>query len=234
VDYEYRTLTVTPPVLQQEVVIRETNAYNEQLIFDDKSEQLDALVSYWASVVQSIGEIKKPVKKNFYDLTEPDRIFLGIEIFKLSISETLSLSGPCAACGDPANFVVDLNTLDLIPLPEGATPGDPTFSVTLPRTKNVVVFGYRTGHQEMAELKNEEFNPSRTAWKAIRSVNGDTDIKLSDIMRWPLADHVVLRKAIVDRQCGYDTRVRFRHKCGKSTVMNIISDPSFLAPGLAW
>lgn len=232
--YEYRKIEVVPPVLQLPIVLKETNAFGELNIYSEFASPVEALVEYWMSAIVSIGDNKSPTKDDFYKLTEPDRIFVGIENFKLSVSDELTLTGPCAGCGEPANFKIDLKKLDLLPIPDGATPPDPTFTLTLPRTKHVVVVGYRTGYQELEEMKVKDFNPSRTTWRAIRSVDGDPKVKLSQIMEWPLADHIELRKFILEKQCGYDTRVKFIHSCGRRLTMNLITDPSFLTPGLAW
>lgn len=232
--YEYRTIDVVLPVRGETVKIQETNAFSEQGMFKEGLTGIEGIVDYWVSSIKAIGENNSPTRKDFYDLTEPDRVFISIENFKVSISDTILLTGPCAGCGEPANFEVPLNSLDLIPIPDGATPPDPLFTVTLPRTKHVVIFGYRTGHQELEEMSNSEFNPSKTVWRAIRSVDGKTNVKLQEIMAWPMADHIALRREVLSKQCGYDTRVKFVHSCGRRLTMNLISDPSFLTPGLAW
>ena len=232
---EYLTKDLVLPASRRRAVIREANAFSEQLVFESDKDTIDALIDFWSSLLISLdGGKEKPDRKQFIELVEPDRIFLGIEIYKLSISDTLVLTSTCDKCGEPANYSVDLNSLDLIPLPPDMDEKSLTFTVTLPRTGHVVVLGYRTGEDELEEMNTKGFNPSRMAWKAIRSVDGSSDIKLSQVMEWPLADHVALRKAIIDHQCGYDTRVKFTHKCGKKMVVNLLADPSFLTPGLAF
>jgi len=232
---EYLTNTITLPASGFTAIIREANAFSEQLLFEATGDTLSALFDFWVSLIVELNG-KSPVDKDdFLKLAEPDRVAIGLTIYKLiSADGSLTLTTRCEYCGDPANFKIKIDELDYVPLPEGAVQPDPTFSIVLPRQGFKVVFGYRNGFDELEEMNTKGFNPTRTTWKAIRSIDGDIDIKLSRLMEWPLADHIALRKAITEAHCGYDTRVRFAHKCGKSMVVNLIADPSFLTPGLSW
>ena len=229
---EYRTKEFTLPVSGALCIVREADANAEYLLTGDKR-VAEAFPDYWAYLTRQIGDIHRPTTSQFLDLLEPDRISIAIEIFRVTMGDELKLSGECAGCGEPVNYVVDLGELDFIPLPEGVSGPDPTFEIELPRSRHRVIWGFRTGHQEIEELRMKGFNPSRSVFRAIRSIDGNMDFKLHDVMAWPLMDHRALRNDIASKMVGYDTRVRFTHGCGRGQVVNILSDPSFLMPGLA-
>lgn len=230
---DYLTKTITLPVSGLEAVIREADGNAERLLFARQQEMHKALPDYWAKLTVRLGTQEKVAASDVLNLLTPDQEFLAIEIYRLTIGDTLSLTGNCGSCGKSAGYEVDLSKLDRLPLPDGAVGPDPTFEVVLPRTGHRVVFGYLTGKQEQEELEIEGFDPGRMEFKAIRSIDGSTDVKFRLVQAWPLADHKALRAAMRDNRCGYDTRVRFTHSCGKAQVMNILLDPSFLLPGLA-
>lgn len=230
---DYLTKAIALPVSGMEAVIREADGNAERLLFARQNEIHKALPDYWAKLTVRLGANEAVSAADVLSLRTPDQEFLAIEIYRLSMGDTLQLTGNCANCGRPAGYEVDVSKLDIIPLPDGAIAPDPTFEVTLPRSGHRVVFGYLTGKQEQEELEIEGFDPGRMEFKAIRSVDGSSDVKLRDVQKWPLADHRSLREAMRANRCGYDARVRFMHSCGKAQVMNILLDPSFLLPGLA-
>lgn len=229
---EYFRKTITLPICGQEAVIREADANAEDLLWEHKERLHKAYPQYWAYLTERLGDKTKVTAEDILQLLVPDQQYLALEIWRLTKGDRLELEGSCPHCGKPANYEVDLTGLDVLPLPEGSVPPDPLFDVVLPRSGHTVTLGYLTGKQELAELEIEGFNPTRMVFGAIRAIDGDSKVKLSDVRAWPLADHAAMRKAIKDNRCGLDTRVRFTHTCGRSVVMDLLTDPSFLLPGL--
>jgi len=230
---QYRTRDFILPASQQICEVREADGNAEQILWDNINRIDRALPRYWAGLINHIGDIECPTPKQFQDLVEPDRIAISIEIFRATVpNDVLVLSGECPGCGEPDGYEVDLGALDNLPLPLGAEPPDPTFSITLPRSGQKVLWGYRTGHDEVEELRAKGFDPTRQTWKAIRTIDGSDKFHLRDILAWPIEDHRALRQHIAENMCGYDTRVRFTHDCGRARTVNLLSDPSFLMPGL--
>ncbi len=224
--------TITLPVCGKEAVIRPMDGYAENILFCD-GKFFRVFPRFWASLTIRLGDKTPATTDDILDLVLPDQHFLAIEIYRLTFGDELVLSSTCANCGKPYNLAVDLGALDLVPLPAGSDPTDPVFEMIMPVSKDRVKFGYVTGRMEMKELELEGFDPVRMEFNAIRSINGSTDFKLRDVMAKHLADHKALRKAILDKQCGYDTRIRLKHGCGREAVINLLIDPSFLTPGLA-
>jgi hypothetical protein len=230
--YEYRKKAVILPVTEKEAIVRQADATIEDILWDGQDRIDEVLPDYLAACTLKLGDIEKPTRKDILDLPLPDKYFLSIEIYRVTMGDSLILRGACGYCDEPAGYEVRLDQLDIIPKPEDAEGPDPMFYVTLPETGNRVGFGYRTGHHEMEEGKRKGVNLTRGSLQAIRSVNGSTEFRVSEVKAWPLPDHEALRRAIREKECGYDPRVRFKHKCGKSEVMNLTSDPSFLMPGV--
>jgi hypothetical protein len=232
-EYKFLTKEITLPVSGLQAVVKESDANAEDLLWAKGLENLHkALPDYWAALTLRIGDNERVGREDILSLLLPDQQFVAIEIFRVSTpDDILMLSGSLS--GDGAlSYAVNMGELDVIPLPDGAVGPDPTFIFKLPRTGHVVTYGYLTGRDELAELEIEGFNPTRMVFKAIRAIDGVPEVKLRDVKAWPLADHKALRADMKAKQCGYDTRVRFKDAGGKARVIDLLLDPSFLAPGL--
>jgi hypothetical protein len=180
-----------------------------------------------------LGDKDKIRAEDLLKLKNHDLDQIAIEIFRAgSIDDSLILRGRCPECKKSVNYAKDFDSLDFVPIPDGKTGPDPTWTFVTPRFKNEVVWGYLTGEQEAEQLDIPGFNPGRQVWKAIRSINGKTDFTLKDVLAWPIADHLALREEIQAKRCGYDTRIRLEHSCGNEVVMNLLTDPSFMMPGI--
>jgi len=226
-EYQYLTKTVTLPVSGLEAVIREADSFAEELITESNKGLAAALPDYWAYCTAKLGDKAPVTRDDVLALRTPDYKCLGIEIYRVTYGDTLILVND----DDPqeSGYAVDLKELDFLAMTAGP---DPTFKFTLPRTGHQIVYGYKTAAQDLEELELPGFQPTRMSFRAIRSVNGSTDIKLEAVKQWPGFDHKALRADMRKNQCGYDTRVRFRNKQGKAQVVDLFADPSFLLPGL--
>ncbi|MGB6068324.1 MAG: hypothetical protein WBG50_26240 [Desulfomonilaceae bacterium] len=239
-DYQHITKTVTLPACGLEAVVREPDGIAEDIIHQGLEKIQEALPKFWAYCTVRIGDKEKVRDKDVLDLFMPDINFLGIEIFRLTtpqdddmLRDRLLLTGICPHCGKPEKYQVNLGGLDLMPLPDGADPRDPEFDFTLPRSRHLVRFGYLRGRDDLASGDRGGFDLKGIEMAAIRSINGSPKFGRRDINQWPYADHRALRDEMEAKQCGYDTRVRFVHECGKSVVSNLLTDPSFVLLGLA-
>jgi len=227
-DYHYLTKTTTLPVSGIEAEIREADSYAEDCIdLDGERKLAEMLTDYWAYCTKRLGDNVNVTRDDILALRTPDQEWLAIEIYRLTYGDTITLVTDEGDGGHEA----DMGKLGIIPLPEGVTGPDPTFTFKLPRTGHTVVYGYRTGAQELEELNTPGFNPGRMVWLAIRTVDGQP-VKLRDVKKWPGFDHKALRKDMVKNRCGYDTRIRLHGRNGKTVVVNLFSNPSFLLPGL--
>lgn len=214
-------------------IVREQDGEAEQFLYDNAKQINRALPKYWAKLIVMLGDKEKVRSDDLIKLRTHDLDQIAVEIYRAgSIEDSLILRGRCPECKKPANYAKDLSTLDFLPIPDGKTGPDPTWTFTTPRFKHEIVWGYLTGEQELEQLDTPGFNPSRQVWKAIRSINGKTDFKLKDVLAWPIADHLALREEIQKKRCGYDPRIRLTHSCENEVVMNLLTDPSFMMPGI--
>jgi hypothetical protein len=228
----FLTRTITLPISGKEAVIREGDGYAERILYADNAKFHKKLPKYWAHLTLSLGGKAHPTDKDILDLLVPDQQVLAIEIHKFNYGSMLQLRGKCGSCGKPSNYEVDLDKLPLIPLPDGASGPDPTFEVRLPRSGKRVRFGYSNGHAEMEEADAVGFDPNRVDLSRIKEIDGVDHVSYEMVISLPLIDHRALREAIASKKCGYDMDVNFVHSCGASVSQNLITDPSFLMPGL--
>jgi hypothetical protein len=228
------TRTIKLPVSGKEAVIRAADGYAENILIRGMENLGRAYPQYWASLTEQLGDKIKPTTEDILKLYVPDQQFMAIENYRHTMGDIINLKTEDPKTGKPESFQVDLSKLDLKRLADGVDPDELEFEVILPATGYVVRWGLITGKQEQAELDIEGFDPTRMQFYAIRSVNGNKDVKLRDVMSWPLRDHKALRESIAadENRLGYDTRVRFKHKSGRESVVNILLNPSFLMPGL--
>ncbi len=230
-DYVEREFTLQ--IAGIECVVREQDANWEQYLYDNVKRYDEVLPNYWAGLTVKLGDKDKVKAEHLLKLRGPDLDQIAVEIFRAgTLDDSLILTGKCPECGKRVNYAKDLWTLDFLPIPDGKKGPDPTFEFVTPRLKNEIVWGYLTGEQEFEEKKTPGFRPGKQVWKAIRSINGNTDIKLNDILSWPIADHEATRAEMWKKRCGYDTRIRLEHSCGNEVVMNLLTDPSFMFPGV--
>ena len=229
---EYNTRESKLVVSALDIVVREADAKWRQYLYDNAKRYDEVLPNYWAGLTVSLGANEKVAAKDLLKLRSPDLDQIAIDIFRAGTKDdSLTLTGRCPDCNKRVNYVKDLSTLDFMPIPDGKTGPDPTFEFTTPRWRNDIVWGYLTGEQEFEEKKTPGLRPGKQVWKAIRSVNGNTDVKLRDVLAWPSADHEAILEEMWDKRCGYDTRIRLDH-CGDEVVMNLLTDPSFTLQGI--
>ncbi len=215
-----------------DVVVRGADGNWEQYLYDNAKRYDEALPKYWAGLTVRLGDDEKVTADKLLKLRGPDLDQIAVEIFRAGKSDDqLLLTSRCPECNKRVNYAKDLSTLDFIPIPDGQTGPDPTFEFVTPELRNEVVWGYLTGEQEFEEKKTPGFRPGKQSWKAIRSVNGDTDVKLKDVLAWPIDDHEAIREEMWSKRCGYDTRIRLEH-CDDEVVINLLTDPSFMFRGI--
>ena len=222
-----------------DVTVKAANAHAEKILWDNQDNMVVALPQYWTACTLEFDG-KKPREKDILDLRIVDQQFLAIKICRATKKKPgtdkaeLIINAVCPGkkCGKAVQYVKDLDTLDFVPCPEGATLPDPTFELVLPWTKHHIVYGQLNGRQEMEQLEHEGFDPARYVWKAIRSVDGEKNVKLEDVMEWPLGDHEALREDIARNKWGYDTRVEFTHTCKTKYVVDLLTHSAFMMPGV--
>jgi hypothetical protein len=230
--YKYAEKTVTLPVSQREAVIREGDGYAERILYGDLDKLAARLPDYWAHLTERIGDARPIKREHILELLVPDQEFLAVEIHRLNYGDELELRTSCS-CGATDYGTIDLGKLPLIPLPEAATPPDPEWTITLPRTGDQVVFGFTTTAQEIEETETPGVDPNRFDFRAVRRLGSNDDPSYEDVLHLPLADKRALRRAIASKRCGYDVVVESTcAKCGRGTSLNLLQDPGFLLPGL--
>ena len=230
---EKLTRVITLPVSQYQATIKEGDGYAEKLLFENQDKIHLAFPGFWSHLTEKLGEKTKPSAEDILNLTLPDQHVLAIEIFKLSYGNILKLTNKCGKCGKPADYDVDLNKLEMLPVPDGSIPPDPVSKLKLPRSKLNITIGYIRGFQELEEQSADSFDPNRFDMKNVRSIEGKDKVSYEEIIALPLLDHKVIRETVKARECGYVTEVTFKHGCGNQITQNILTDPSFLMPGFA-
>jgi hypothetical protein len=236
---DYNVETYKLPDAGVDVTVKAADATAEKHLWDNQDNMVVGLPKYWAACTLDLDG-KKPDEDAILDLRIVDQRFLAIKICRATKKKPgtqvaeLIINAVCPGkkCGKPVTYRKDLDSLDFVPCPEGATLPDPTFELTLPWSNHHIVWGQLTGRQEMEQMETEGFDPARHAWKAIRSVDGDPKIKLATVMAWPLEDHKAIRNDVIKNTWGYDTRVEFTHKCGAKYVVDLLTHPAFMMPGL--
>jgi hypothetical protein len=225
--------TVTLPVSGKTALIREGDGYAEELLFRHEEKLHQALPDYWAYLTLKLGDKEKPDRDDILDLFVPDQRLLAIEIHRLSYGDELELESPCPFCGRAAALSVPLDKLEFTPLPEGLEPGDPTWSVKLPRSGKTVTLGFIRGREDLEDAETG-FNPNRFDFKAVRAIAGEERVRYEAIRSLPLMDKKVLRREIAKMRVGYDTTVNVTcpaQGCGKRYTVNVLTDPGFLFAG---
>jgi hypothetical protein len=222
------------PISGYSAVVREIDGNAERLLWLKGTEDLGAaLPDYWAYLTVKLGEVERPGRNDILALRAPDQEALPIGIYRCTVGDELVLTTPCARCGESANYTVDLSQLEMAPAQEGVTgPPDPTYEVVLPRTGHRVIWGFLTGHEERELMEVEGFDSTRRVWKSIRSINGKTGVKPAEVNNLPIMDIKTIRADMKARRCGYDPVVKFKHSCGYRMEVNLLMDPSFIAPGV--
>ena len=226
-----KTRTRILPVSGREIVVKAPDGEAEGLLIDNFDELERHMPTYYLMCTVGIDG-NKPTIDDILNLREPDQETVSMEIGVLSVIDgKLRLSGPCPRCDQPANYVVNLEKLDYIELPEDLSGPDPTWEVRLPDSGATAIVGWITGHEELSLLSHKDLKLVRREHARIRSIDGEKPT-LAQIKKLNSPDHYAIRQSFVDRRCGYDTRVSFHHKCKKTVWMNILTDPSFLMPGI--
>lgn len=229
---ESLTDTFRLPVCGLEAVISEPDGNDETTVYSRGKSRARALAAFWARCLVRLGDIEKPGVDDLLKLLEPDYIQIGLHVHCLATAKsTIVLKGACGRCGKPNAATIDLEKwMDPTP-PVDLTPPAPTWQITLPRTGHLVVYGYATAGQELAELEREDIDLNRMDLMHIRTVNG-SPVKFREVAGWPMPDHIALREAIKARQEWYETRIGVRHSCGFWEEINLMLDPTFLSPGV--
>lgn len=225
-------------VSKKRAVIRETDGDTDDILVQPGKRMHEMIPEYLAAVTVSIGDKTPVTPDDILDLLVPDQEFLAIEIAKLTNDdEPIIVRDECDDCpDDPVGIGVDLAELHLRQLPEGAEGPDPVFEIFLPRSNQLAAYGYLTGRQEMALLRNlvnGQIDASRSMYDRLRSLGGvaKPELKLRHVRELRGRDRSVLREAMDNYPCGYDGRVSWRcARCGKIKVINLLSHMGFFFP----
>lgn len=225
------TREITLPASGKVARIREGDGHADRILFENRAGLHEALPSYLAYLVTELDG--NPVERDdILGLLVPDRRFLQIECSRLNYGDELKLRDACMSCGEVHDWEVNLAELDVIALPDGVAPGDPTREVTLKRSGHRVTFGFLTARDAMHNDGAEKFDPIRIAHQAIRSMDGAERPSYEKVKALPLADHAQLREAMANFSVGYDTSVTFTcPNAGKKVTKDIAQDSGFLLRG---
>lgn len=222
------------PACKKQARIMESDGEAERIISLNLDDLIHAYPRFWAHLTLEIDG-KKPTTDDILDLAVPDQRFLAIEIWRLGYGDILTLCSRCDKCGLPLDFNVPLDKLPLLPLPSDCSPPDPTWSVKLPRDGATVVMGYMNGRQELEESEAGTLDLNRIDFKSIRSFGGKNDFSYETIKSLVGRDHKAIRQAAKQHQCGYDTNIKAKcTHCQKAQVVDLMSDPTFVFPGLVF
>lgn len=227
---DYLTETVTLPVSAHQAVIREADGHAERLLYSRGNAVDKALPGYVARLTVELNG-KRPSEEDILNLAVPDFHFLLIRIQQLSYAEPVVLQQECPNCRASASYAVPLDKLDMLPLPEGGEPADPTWEVELPRSKRRVTWGYPTARDELNRT-DEGIDPTSIELRHIRQIDG-AEATEAAVMALSRGDVKWLRREITAQRCGYDNWIRFTHECGYQMELNLLIDPGFLWAGLA-
>jgi len=232
---ELLTAEVMAPLNGKTYVLVEGTGYSERQLLKKGKRLHQVIPDYLASLISSAdGEPCKT--SDVLQLLVPDYEFLLIESYKNCFDSSLSFMNVSSNCGSMNSHIVNLSELPMIPLPENCTGGtDPVIDIVLPRTKLRARVGFLTVQNDM--ILNEQMSSQGSAdlnqgdYLSLRMLEGCDPVSYEDVVKLPLMDHKVIRKARRELVAGYDPLVSLVcESCGNYDVTNILGLRDFLFP----
>lgn len=228
------TRTKILPVSGLELTTKKPDGVAEDLLATNLNRMQEVLPDYWMRCIVSLGEYGKPNRKQLLDLTVQDQRVTAVEIGRCAYPKgKMKLGGLCPNCGYPLSVDANLDDMDedYRDFPEDIERDNPEWLVEVEEIGSVVTLGYITGHDELLLRKKKGF--MHTLHRHIKAIDGDTNVRYSTVVAWESDVHRLLRESIQDHDCGYNTMTHFVHdECGKAVNYDLLTDPSFLMPGL--
>lgn len=224
------------PVSGMELTTRKPDGNAEQLLATNLHRIQEVLPDYWIHCIVSLGDGGKPDRKQILDLTVQDQRVIAVEIGRCAYPKgEMKLGGSCPHCGRPLRLTARLDDLDddYRDMPDDLRDGQTEWDVEIPEIDSTVTLGYITGHDELWLRKKKGL--LYTLHRHIKAVNGATSVPFSTVLGWDSAVHRTLRESVQEHDCGYNTMMYFIHEesnCNKAINYDLLTDPSFLMPGL--
>ena len=232
---EKLTNTITLPICQKAVTIREGDGYSDKILLKKNKKLYETYPEYLASLIVDIDGKERIKKKDVLDLFAPDQEYLAIECYKLNYGTDFRFLFICPACEHEEEHVVDLEKLEFKELPVEFQSTDPVVEGKLPRSGKRVTIGMLNGHQESLLLEQIIAGPvvdtNQAAFQAIRFIDGSRDFSYEDVINFVQADLREIRRLRKKLLCGYDTEVVVKcPDCGEKSSINLMTSRDFLLP----
>ncbi len=232
---EKLTNTITLPISNKEVTIREGDGYSDKILLKKNKKLYETYPEYLASLIVDIDGKERVNKKDVLDLFAPDQEFLAIECFKLNYGNEFHFNFTCPVCEVSEEHSVDLEGLEFKDLPDAIKNTDPVVEGKLPRSGKRVTVGMLTGHQESILLEQIISGPvvdsNQAAYQSIRFIDGSKDFSYEDIINLVQADLREIRRLRKKLICGYDTEIVVKcTECGEKSSINLMTSRDFLLP----
>ena len=228
------TRTKILPVSGLELTTKKPDGEAEELLSTNLNRMQEVLPDYWIHSITSLGESGKPNRKQILDLTVQDQRVMAIEIGRCAYPKgKMKLGGLCPNCALPLRLDANLDEMDedYRDLPEDLDRDNPEWQIEVEEIGAIVTLGYITGHDELALRKRKGL--LHTLHRHIKAIDGDTNVRFSTVVKWDSDVHRAIREAVQEHDCGYNTMMNFIHdECGKAVNYDLLTDPSFLMPGL--
>lgn len=223
----------TLPISGLELTTRKPDGVAEELLATNLNRMQEVLPDYWIRCIVSLGN-GKPDRKQLLDLTVQDQRVMAVEIGRCAYPKgILQLGGMCPHCGRPLRIDANLDDMDddYREAPDDLDTENPVWDIEIPEINSVVTLGYITGHDELWLRKKKGL--LHTLHRHIKAIDGDTNVPFKTVASWESDVHRALRQSIQEHDCGYNTMMYFVHDvCSKAVNYDLLTDPSFLMPGL--
>ena len=109
---EKLTNTITLPISNKEVIIREGDGYSDKILLKKNKKLYETYPEYLASLVVDIDGKERVNKRDVLDLFAPDQEYLAIECYKLNYGNEFKFMFTCPHCEHNEEHSVDLETLE--------------------------------------------------------------------------------------------------------------------------
>ena len=204
--------------LHSDVMMREITGYEEDMLASDvipNNAKMDALLS---ACVQRVGTITDPgkISQVVKEMTVGDRSFLIFALRRVTLGNEFPMRVTCTnpRCRKDSVFVVDLSTLDIIPM---KNPQKRVYDVKTPSGRDVrfkVSTGIDQHRVNKLVSKDKQDAMSLLMLMRVELVDGKAPA-LADFKQLGLRDRQFLRKSFLEVEGGVDTSIVFECKsCG--------------------
>lgn len=209
-------------------VLRELTGAEEELLTNAKLLRSgDAVNQVLRNCLVQVGDKDDVAIADVLDLLAGDRLYILVKLRQISLGDemTLRLTCPNANCQGISQVPINLEDLPVTPYP-----AEREFTCTLPRSGQVVKFGYLDGHKEKRLAALPEATISQGMLIRILDIDGKAPNKKS-VTEMSLKDRQALRQAMLAVDGGIETTVDTTcEHCGQPIRTRVESDASFFFP----